>query len=164
MIRARQDFVEPTPAEFLAVLCPQQRGSGSPLIYHSPHLRQRGFGLGSILRSLASTLLPFARTKLLPSLVEAGGNFASGVIDDMGKMSLRKSLKKRGKTAGLATLQGVKRRMQTGSGRRKRRPRRQVRGTGAVAKPRRRRKSIKRAPRRKSSVVRGRRRRKDVLS
>ena len=161
MQRSRIEFVEPSVSEFLSLLAPQQGGGGNPLIYTSAHHRQRGFGLGSILRSLASTLLPFAKTKLLPSLAEAGGKFASGLIDDIGKVSFRQSLKSRGKSAGLSTLRGVKRRMQSGGARSRKRRRSRIKPV-----PRSNRKSSatkRRVVRKRKSVRRRKRTRKDVL-
>jgi hypothetical protein len=121
-------FVPPSANEFLHILTKEhhsnQIGEG---VYVSPVLRQRGFGFLSILRSLASRIIPFAKSKVLPSLATAAGNFTSGMLSDLvsdepGPWKAR--VKKRGMTALKEVASGVKDRIQqTGQGRRKLRTR-----------------------------------------
>src|SRR5262245_30467681 len=69
-----------------------QEGSGLHA-YEPTFRRQRGFGIGSIFRTIGRWLFPFAKKHILPNAVD----MVKKVADDvMKKGSLKESLKERG--------------------------------------------------------------------
>lgn len=115
-------FIEPSTDEFLVLLgvpLKQQRGGS---VQHVPvyigSVRQRGFGFLSLLKSFGSKVIPFLGKTILPAVAPVLGDFASGVLSDVGKggLGLKESIKQRGKQAGIQSWENLKSNIQRGGG------------------------------------------------
>jgi hypothetical protein len=121
-------FIEPSPEDFLLLLgapLKQQRGRGGehvPVYFGS--VRQRGFGFLSLLKTLTSSVIPFLGRTILPAVAPALGEFASGLLSDVGsgEVGLKEAIKHRGKQAAKQTWQNLQSSTQKGGGGRKRSP------------------------------------------